>query len=502
MQLDRAKDFKKLHEAIQELMDGGAVFISVTSAKRGTDMSNLLLRLRPLIDWDTSECGVANTASGPGYFCTDTSISFWSEKALYFTVHKRVVSEGGVPAHGLFFESNIGQLVIYAASWPSLPSTTKRRMVDALVEATGDDVPAMIVSGSLSDEPLGAENMMARMTKPMRLYVSGSLSLYMSLSEPGSLDVQDVHTDGPHAALGEFIGSAEQLAAQPVPRPSSWIDVEEPAPQPFVLQEPTPLWNAFIDTVTTREEQDALMDYITQKCFFGETLSRGEKGEKLENPMSFSVKMEMLLRECQRQRETYIAFLRHEKDLRCSAVQPDEDELIIFNEEDLKIVMNSWRGDIQSYMSEEQLQRHSTLPNQEAHQLERSTFAVYQFHLAGCKWLLRQFLRLPLISAALRETTVGTAQLPWKELLFAFEEHKFSQAYLHTVEASKKKKRDHVRLPSRLWEARRNHNQGKDISFKVCNRTVEFASLSPEQNQFVEDYETGRPAKVLDVLFC
>ena len=41
------------------------------------------------------------------------------------------------------------------------------------------------------------------------------------------MDVQDVHTDGPHSVLAELIGSAEQPVAQPVPRPSSSIKAAE-----------------------------------------------------------------------------------------------------------------------------------------------------------------------------------------------------------------------------------------------------------------------------------
>ena len=50
MQLDTASDLSKLYEAIQDLIDLGAAFISVTSAKPGTDMSMLLQCLRLLIE--------------------------------------------------------------------------------------------------------------------------------------------------------------------------------------------------------------------------------------------------------------------------------------------------------------------------------------------------------------------------------------------------------------------------------------------------------------------
>ena len=131
MQLDTASDLSKLYEAIQYLIDLGAAFISVTSAKPGTDMSMLLQRLRPLIE-RLSEGGASlhQTCAGPdNYFCTATSISFWSVKSLCLSGHQNVDPEGGAPAHGLYFNTNLGKVVVFAASWPVLPVSTKTRMM-------------------------------------------------------------------------------------------------------------------------------------------------------------------------------------------------------------------------------------------------------------------------------------------------------------------------------------------------------------------------------------
>ena len=146
------------------------------------------------------------------------------------------------------------------------------------------------------------------------------------------------------------------------------------------------------------------------------------------------------------------------------------------------------------------MQRHRAERRQRAHQLEKSTFSVYQFHLSGCKWLLREFLRLPLVAASIKGTTSSAAQPAWRELLAAFEEHKTIEAYRKAVEASKKKEKDHVRLSQRLWEARRNHIQGHNISFRVRAGTVEFTSLSQTQQKLAEDYEAGRSARSLDAV--
>ena len=166
----------------------------------------------------------------------------------------------------------------------------------------------------------------------------------------------------------------------------------------------------------------------------------------------------------------------------------------------MKITYNTLREDVHSYMSDAKLQCHSRLSRQPAHQLEKSALSVYLMHLSGCKWLLREFLRLPLIAAALMQTTSSAAQPAWDELLTAFEEHGTSPECQKTVEASKKKEQDHVRLSTRLWEARQKHRQGKDISFRVRAGTVKFTSLSQSQQTLAENYEAGRSARLLDAL--
>ena len=219
LRLDAVEGLEKIRRAIQDLMDLGAVFISVTCGKPGINMSNILQGVLPLAD-EMIENGVSveQPDARPGYFCTDTSISFWSEKSF---AYKRVDFDGGVAAHGFFFDTNAGKIAVFAASWPILPGFAKQRMLEAILTATGSDVPTTIVGGSLNDCFPLAENITSRMKTPLMFRVSGSLSLYASLSESASMTVQEVHTDGPHSVLAELIGSAEQPAAQPVPRPSS-----------------------------------------------------------------------------------------------------------------------------------------------------------------------------------------------------------------------------------------------------------------------------------------
>ena len=205
--------------------------------------------------------------------------------------------------------------------------------------------------------------------------------------------------------------------------------------------------------------------------------------------------MGILLVACNRQRELHVTRLRNEADPRCHAEHPERDYSMIFEEEDMKKVINTWRADVVSYMNQETLAAHGAMRRpQLAHQLEKNTHNPHMFHLSGCTWLLRQFLRLPLTS------TISAARPAWQELLNGFEEHKKSPEYLMAVANSQRQADDHVRLSNLLWYARQNWNQGKYISFKVRHGLVGFYSLSQREQELSEDFEVGRSSRILDDL--
>ena len=87
--------------------------------------------------------------------------------------------------------------------------------------------------------------------------------------------------------------------------------------------------------------------------------------------MSLSYKMERLLTVCKEQREVHIERLRGESDSRCSAERPADDYLMIFGDDDMKTIYNTWRADVDSYMKDSTLKAHATMRNQKAHQLAK-----------------------------------------------------------------------------------------------------------------------------------
>ena len=161
----------------------------------------------------------------------------------------------------------------------------------------------------------------------------------------------------------------------------------------------------------------------------------------------------------------------------------------------MKHIYNTWRKDVHSYMQHSTLQIHEKLERrrpQAAQELEKKTHSSHLFHLSGCKFLLRQFLRLSFACNAEQDATSSAALPALHQLQNAFEEQKQSREYRKAVENSKEKEAQHVRLANRLWWARHNHEQGKNLSFRVRAKIVDLSWLSQDEQKMAQDYETGR----------
>ena len=156
--------------------------------------------------------------------------------------------------------------------------------------------------------------------------------------------------------------------------------------------------------------------------------------------------------------------------------------------------MNSWRDDAHSYMNAKSLQKLTTMRPQRAHQMKKSVHSTYCFHISGDKWLLRQFLRAPVVYDSTQAPTSSAEQPAWNDLLSQFREHKNSDEYRTAVAKSQQKGDEHVRLSHRIWWARLSHEKGKNFAFLVRNQLRNWYSLSPYEQLLAQDYEAGRSA--------
>ena len=246
-------------------------------------MSRILQDLKPLAD--TMLIRVAQPGWRSGYSCTETCISFWPNSFASCHASNSIDPEGGVPVVELRM---LAQIAIVATFWPIIPSRAQKRLLEAYVDHTDSDIQRMVVGGSMNCNLIVAENLTTRIRTPVNFHVNGTLSLFVSGSNPENVRLQDIHTDGPYSVLTELTSSAERPATSTVRLVSAERSTRA------VLKEATPLWNDFIDKVSARDEHNSLMNYIAHKCFYDDLLHKNEDGEWPEKPMPLSFKMERL----------------------------------------------------------------------------------------------------------------------------------------------------------------------------------------------------------------
>ena len=75
------------------------------------------------------------------------------------------------------------------------------------------------------------------------------------------------------------------------------------------------------------------------------------------------------------------------------------------------------------------------------------------------------------------------------------QEHKKSDTYKAAVERSKKRASDHSRLSKQIWERTKVLSKAKALSKSA--EEGHFYNLSSQQQQLVEDYDSGRRTKSL-----
>ncbi len=185
------------------------------------------------------------------------------------------------------------------------------------------------------------------------------------------------------------------------------------------MEEPTPLYDKLLLDLEHTEESSALFDHIRQHCFFDDLRFVTLSGYRAPGAMSFSSKMENLLRISLERRRTIAeaAGLTDEQLLQHRATPSEMKELY-----------NTWRRDVRAWMSTDNQEKYFDLldanRSQRAHQLGKQCFTTYCFQVSGCRFLLGKLIELPIISTASRNLATVLRQL-----LQDLEDHKKSDEY-------------------------------------------------------------------------
>ena len=145
-------------------------------------------------------------------FLSARVLSLWASSFGTCDERKTMDPEGGVPATGFFFHTNVGNIPIFTACWPPMPLRTQRSLLQAYVNETDAPVQAVIVGGSVHCSVLAADSLTASIDAAMRFHVNGTLSVLVAKPDPENVSVIDIHTEGPFSVVAEVTSSVEQLS--------------------------------------------------------------------------------------------------------------------------------------------------------------------------------------------------------------------------------------------------------------------------------------------------
>ena len=206
-----------------------------------------------------------------------------------------------------------------------------------------------------------------------------------------------------------------------------------------MLRPATPLYDKLIADLEKVADQHpqghAFVDYITKSCFFARLVTMDFFGQPLEKPLPLAVKMEELLQAAWRQRQLHVDRLRRSTGRRV-------DTHMRMGNNDMKQIYNEWRAHPEEWMQMSTLQVYKDMQrsgqNQKAHQLAKSRFSTFLFHLSGCKFLLQKLIELPLIPQIFSSSVEQPVATVLMDLISSYEAHKTTEQYQEAVRNSQK----------------------------------------------------------------
>ena len=269
--------------------------------------------------------------------------------------------------------------------------------------------------------------------------------------------LQDVEVRSTPIRISDDIPSVLVEVPLASPKQTRFAPPLPAGPPPFRA---TPLYDLLLNNLRNHAPQ--LLAYVSEQCFHGKLLAKNFFGDALAVPMRLSVKMEELLSVCKTRRDLHIDHLRKVGDPRCSAEQPDADNLIIFNDDDMQHIMTTWKEDVASYMKPATLSkiRQDLKRNVEkARNKCQSVHSTHLFQISGCKFIVHLFIRIDVLSKCAEQPVID-------HLLQQYARHKDSDEYKKIVAHSQ------TRSEAQWWGEHEDH-EGKALFSR--DRRVRYA---------------------------
>ena len=352
---------------------------------------------------------------------------------------------------GTLFETKAGRLFVISTVWPEMDTWTIAEALNDFFCGIDKSVQAVFVGGALQCPFAICENVISKFHSAIEFVVSGAQSVFIHI-------LQHEETRSTAIRISDDISSL--LVEVPLESPrQTCFTPPLPAEPPPPLRA-TPLYDLLLNNL--RHHAPQLLAHVSERCFHGELLAKNFFGDTLPVPMRLSVKMEELLSVCKTRRQLHIDHLRKVGDPRCSAEQPEADNLIIFNDNDMPRIMNTWREDVASYMKpatlwklRKDLKRNAEIARNKCH----SVHSTHLFQISGCKFIVHLFIRMPVLSKCAEQPVID-------QLLQDYERHKGSDEYKKVVAHSQN------RSKAQWWGEHEDH-QGKELFSR--DRQVRYA---------------------------
>ena len=518
--------------AVQNAVDVGATIINVT-VDREIDAKVLFGNIYGILEaaWGEEFSSVSAGAV----------MSFYEKKHWEFLDSEEIDPEFNLPALMLTLRERQSpglQMSVVTLYLPTLPKTTRDRLARTYIDKAVETKSHRIIIGGVFDAVantnrtlLWLENHINKLA--MNIGVTSNESLcVLPWCTTGSMKCTTLDTKGPYAMVIEHEpnsaeklvaltstkaphvfnsarGSiAEQLAASTLTKASRGSNnpkrssAEQPSASTatktsraslvprgpgIILKEPTPLYDKLLDDLEHTEESSALFDHIRQHCFFNDLRFVTLSGYRAPGAMSFSAKMENLLR---------ISLERRSLIAKAAGLTSEQLLQHRASPSEMKDMYNDWRRDVRAWMSTDNRERYFDLlsagKRQKAHQLGKQCFTTYCFHVSGCRFLLGKLIELPIISTANRNTATLLS-----ELLQDLEDHKKTDEYKAAVTKSEARSKEQQKLSRAIWWATSNLEKGRLLSTKVSEGKTAWSSLSTEEQQLVEDFDCRKLIKAL-----
>ena len=511
------RDRRNFIQAVRNAIEAGADIINIsfsrTASRDATDtIAKILPELTSIFDAEW-----VSSFAQPAYSCRTVGsvMSFFSNSRANLLSEAFLDPEEGLPAILLTFSIPEGHLCTITTSLPTLPRTTRARLLKAYASAAANTKAETILIGcACADAVLFMENQTAKLIVEFELFTNANLCLLANCSDRTSAQCIALDTEAPFSliALVDRTKNRPDKLSPDTDASSAQGSAERPAPdhgrcshslpRPAITLRPaTPLYDKLIADLEKAADQHpeghAFVDYITKSCFFGSLVTMDFFGQPLEKPLPLAVKMEELLQAAWRQRQLQVDRLRRSTGRRV-------DTHMRMGNNDMKQTYNEWRAHPEEWMQMSTLQVYKDMQRsgqkQKAHQLAKSRFSTFLFHLSGCKFLLQKLIEPPLIPQIFSSSVEQPVATVLMDLISSYEEHKTTEQYQEVVRNSQKQQERQKRLSHELWWAQYHYTKGRFLATKVKDGMLKFDDLDSKEQELVEAFETRRSAKALDRL--